>query len=441
MPKPSGKKAKRAKSKLFRTEYLSRVEGEGSLYVRVKNSVVEDVRFEIFEPPRFFEGFLRNRRFDEAPDITARICGICPVAYQMSAVHAIEDAFGTSISPAIRSLRRLLYCGEWIESHVLHIFFLHAPDFLGYDDAIRMAKDHPDLINRALKLKRIGNDIVRILGGREIHPINVRAGGLYRTPTRAELEILIEDLEWGVDASRKTVQWASTLQFPNFENEYEFVSLRHSDEYPMNEGRIVSTGGLDIPPAEYERIFVEEHVSHSNALRSVTKDRKSYCVGPLARFNLNFDRLTPSAQRAAKRAKLTVPCHNPFKSILVRSVETMYACEEAIRLIREYKEPGRPSEEVIPRAAAGYGCTEAPRGMLYHRYHFDDQGMILDAKLVPPTAQNQITIEHDLRKLVQSLLSRPERTILWQCEQAIRNYDPCISCATHFLKLHMESEP
>ncbi len=427
-------------SKTIRVDYLARVEGEGALYIKIKGDTVTDVKLKIFEPPRFFEAFLRGRNFTEAPDITARICGICPIAYQMSSCHAMEDACGVTVDGQLRALRRLIYCGEWIESHVLHVAMLHAPDFLGYESAIHMAKDHPDIVQKALKLKKIGNEIVALLGGREIHPINVRVGGFYRVPTKSELRELVPNLQWARDAAYEFVRWTGTLEFPDFEQDYEFVALRHPDEYPFNEGRLVSNKGLDIAIREYEEHFVEEHVEHSNALHSVIKGRGNYFVGPLARYNLNFDKLPPSVQKAAQEAGLGPVCRNPFKSIVVRAVETLYACEEALRIISEYEMPEKPYVEVRPRAGVGCGCTEAPRGILYHRYRIDDQGIILDAKIVPPTSQNQKTIESDLWHFVPKNINLSKEQLTWKCEQAIRNYDPCISCATHFLKVEIERE-
>jgi coenzyme F420-reducing hydrogenase alpha subunit len=416
------------------------VEGEGSLYVKVQRGQVREVRFGIFEPPRFYEAFLRGRRYDEAPDITARICGICPIAYIMSSIGAMEDAFGVTVEGQLRNLRRLIYCGEWIESHSLHVFMLHAPDFLGYEDAIRMSKDHPKEVELALKLKKIGNDLVTLVGGREIHPVNVRVGGFYRLPSRSELKSMVEPLRWALEASVKATEWVAKLKYPEFEREYEYVSLRHPDEYPLTEGRVVSSKGLDIPLRDYEKHFTEEHMPHSNALHSYLNERGAYHVGPMARFNLNFDKLTPKAQKAAKNAGIGKGCHNPFKSIIVRSVETVFACEEAIRIIDQYEEPAEAVVPIQTRAAVGCGASEAPRGLLYHRYRLDERGIILDAKITPPTAQNQKVIEQDLAELVPKIVHRPEAEITWQCEQAIRNYDPCISCATHFLRLHLERE-
>jgi coenzyme F420-reducing hydrogenase alpha subunit len=433
-----GARAGRDGSWTIQVGQLARVEGEGALYVKVKDQRVVDVQLKLFDPPRFFEALLRGRAFTEPPDITARICGICPVAYQMSACHAIEDACGVRVEGPVRALRRLLYCGEWIESHALHIYLLHAPDFLGYESAIQMAQDHPALVERGLQLKKAGNALIALLGGRAVHPVNVRVGGFYRAPTPPELQPLAEQLRWARDAAYETVRWVASFEFPDFAPDYELVALRHPDEYPLNEGRLVSNQGLDIAVSEYDAHFMEEHVPYTNALHSRLKERGAYFVGPMARYSLNYDRLSPLAREAAREAGLGPVCENPFRSIIVRGVETLYACDEALRLIAAYEPPAPAAVEIAPRAAVGYACTEAPRGILYHRYTLDANGTISEAQIVPPTAQNQKAIEDDLYHFVQQHLALPHEQLTWKCEQAIRNYDPCISCATHFLKLELE---
>ena len=420
------------------TEYLARVEGEGGMRVEIEDGRVADVKLRIYEPPRFFEAFLRGRAFTEAPDITARICGICPVAYQMSAVQAMERICGVEVGGQLRALRRLLYCGEWIESHALHVFMLHAPDFLGYESAIEIARDHPELVAKALELKKTGNRIMTVVGGREVHPINVRVGGWYRAPRKRELRELVEPLERARDLALESVVFAAGLTFPEYERDYELVALSHPGEYPIDRGRIVSTAGLDIDSSEYDEHFVEEHVRWSNALHSRIRERGSYLCGPLARFALSFDQLTPLARSAANEAGLGPGERNPFRSIVVRCVELVEAVDEALQLIADYEEPDAPAVDVEPRAGVGWGVTEAPRGILYHRYEIDDAGTILDAKIVPPTSQNQRAIEEDLRGVVERSLGIGDDELALLCEQTIRNYDPCISCATHFLKLEVE---
>jgi coenzyme F420-reducing hydrogenase alpha subunit len=422
-------------------DYLPRVEGEGALRVRLLDGKVAEVQVNIFEPPRLFEAFLRGRGANETIDITARICGICPVAYQMSAAHALEKALGVSPPPGVRALRRLLYCGEWIESHVLHVFMLHAPDFLGHESVIGMAGD-PALrpaVEQALRMKKIGNRLVTVIAGREIHPVAVCVGGFYRAPRKSTLAALEGDLAWGLDASIAAVRWAATLDYPDFEADYDFVALSHPDEYGMNEGRIVSSKGLDIAIEEFTHHFVEEHVAHSTALHSKrAATRASYMVGPLARINVNFDRLSPAARMVAREIGFAPPVRNPFKSLLARGLETIHAFEEALDLVRSYEPPEPAHADFSPRAGEGAHVTEAPRGILYHRYRLNADALVAEAKIVPPTAQNLKRMEDDLWQFVPGVLDLPVETLTLRCEQLVRSYDPCISCSAHFLKLHLE---
>jgi coenzyme F420-reducing hydrogenase alpha subunit len=420
------------------TDYLARVEGEGAMSVRLRDGEVEHVELRIFEPPRFFEAFLRGRSFLEAPDITARICGICPVAYQMSAVQAMEQICRADVPEPIQALRRILYCGEWIESHALHVYMLHAPDFLGYDGAVELAREAPEAVSRGLALKKTGNEVMRLVGGREIHPINVRVGGFYRAPTRGELRTLVEPLERAREAALETVRWTAGFDFPERAVGCELVALSMPEDYAIERGRIVSDRRLDIAVDEYDEHFVEEHVERSNALHSRRRGGGTYLCGPLARYALSGHRLSPLALEAAREAGVEPPCRDAFRSIVVRSVELVYACDEALRLIDEYEEPDAPAVPVEPRAGVGYGATEAPRGLLYHRYRLDESGTILEAKIVPPTSQNQLAIEDDLRAVVGRYSELADDELRHVCEQAIRNYDPCISCATHFLDLEVE---
>ncbi len=425
-------------NRTIKVDYLARVEGEGAFKVVVRDGKVQEAELRIFEPPRFFEAFLRGRSIDELSDIVARICGICPVAYQMSAVHAVENALGVTVDGPLRELRRLLYCGEWIESHVLHVTMLHAPDFLGYQGGIDMARDHGPAVKRGLELKKAGNDILTLLGGREIHPINVRIGGFYRAPRRREFTPLAETLKRARDQALETLRWVAGFDFPDRERDYTFVSLRHPDEYPFNEGHIVSNRGLDIAAADYDAHFHEMHVAHSTALQSRMTDGGAYLVGPLARYSLNFDKLSPAVQQAAREAGLGETCRNPYQSIVVRAVEALHAVEEALRIIADYQEPERPAVAVEPAAGVGFAATEAPRGMLWHRYALEGDGTIAEARIVPPTSQNQACIEEDLTSFIGGFLDLPDEALQHRCEQVIRNYDPCISCATHFLRLDVD---
>ncbi|MFC5748300.1 Ni/Fe hydrogenase subunit alpha [Actinomadura rugatobispora] len=417
---------------------LARVEGEGAMYVRVRDARVEEVRLNIYEPPRFFEAFLRGRAHTEPPDITARICGICPVAYQTSACQAVEAACGVTLDGRLDELRRLLYCGEWIESHALHVYLLHAPDFLGYPGAVEMARDHRDVVQRGLRLKKAGNALMETIGGRSIHPVNVRVGGFYRAPAPGDLAPLAEPLRRALDDALDTVEWAAGFDFPDFTHDHEHLALS-ADRYPIERGVLHSSAGRSFTADAFEQRVTEEQVPHSTALHArFTDDGGRYLTGPTARYSLNRDRLSPLALEAAERAGLGAECRNPFQSILVRAVEIVYAIDEALRLIGSYEPPERPSVPVPPREGTGHGVSEAPRGVLFHRYALDGDGLITSARIVPPTSQNQGAIEDDLARFVAGRLHLDDDSLARQCEQAIRNYDPCISCSTHFLDLTVE---
>jgi len=416
-------------------EGLARVEGEGSLHVEVRDGVVQQVALNIFEPPRFFEAFLRGRGALEAPDITARICGICPVAYQMSACAAIEDALGVTVSPAVTDMRRLLYCGEWIQSHALHIYLLHAPDFLGCADAVELAELDRAAVERGLAIKKIGNLLMATVGGRAIHPVNVRVGGFYSAPARAEIAALADPLRRARDLALETVSWVAGFDFPDMEGDYHFVSLRSPGHYPIESGRIASSDGLDLSPTAFNQMVVEEHVARSTALHAHLSGQRDYLTGPLARYALNASVLPRVAREAAAAAGLGPVVTNPFQSIVVRAVELVFACDEALRLAESYEAPNPPATDVPLRAGFGVGVSEAPRGLLLHAYALDAGGDITTARIVPPTSQNQITIEADLRRVVQGALDLSDADLGWRCEQAVRNHDPCISCAAHFLDI------
>jgi coenzyme F420-reducing hydrogenase alpha subunit len=424
--------------RIVTTGALARVEGEGALHVRLREGRAEEVRLEIFEPPRFFEAFLRGRAYTEAPDITARICGICPVAYQFSSIAAMEDACGVEAPAPIRALRRLLYCGEWIESHALHVFFLHGPDFLGYSSAFEMARDHREVVERALQLKKAGNALMRVIGGREIHPVNVRVGGFYRAPERADLAPVAEQLRVAREFALEAVGWTASLPCPDHDEDFEFAALVEPDRYAIESGRLATTGGLDLGPAEFSEHFAEHQVPHSTALHSRLRDGRAYLTGPLARYALGGSRLSPLALEAAAAAGLGAICRNPFRSIVVRAVEILYALDEALRLIDAYEPPDPPAVPVPPRAGVGHGWTEAPRGMLWHRYELAGDGAILDARIVPPTSQNQARIEETLTVVAEANADLGDEQLRHRCEQAVRGFDPCISCATHFLRVEIE---
>jgi coenzyme F420-reducing hydrogenase alpha subunit len=414
---------------------LARVEGEGALYIRTKDGAVDDIELNIYEPPRFFEGFLLGRYYQEVPDITARICGICPVAYQMSGVQALEQAYEVEISAEVRALRRLLYCAEYIESHALHIYMLQAPDLLGQDSVIGIAEIAPDAVKKALRLKKIGNDLLSTIGGRSVHPVNTKVGGFYRWPDIENIKGLLEDMKWALQASLETVQFAATLDYPDFEIDYEFVSITGSDEYAIYDGDILSSTGRRVSVNEFETVYLEFQVPQSTALHSHTVDGNAYFVGPLARFNNNYEQLRPIARQAAEDIGVELPLKNPYKSLIARAVELVEVCDVAVDLIEAYDPKGPPYEDVVLKEGEGCGISEAPRGILYHRYQVGADGLIRFARITPPTAQNYARMEADLWVLAPEVISLPHAEASLACEHLIRSYDPCISCSTHFLKL------
>ncbi|MEU2553427.1 nickel-dependent hydrogenase large subunit [Streptomyces sp. NPDC013313] len=441
-------------TRVLRLEALARVEGEAALHLRVEGDTVAETRLRIYEPPRFFEAFLTGRGHTEPPDITARICGICPVAYQMSACQAIENACGVTVDGPLADLRRLLYCGEWIESHTLHIYLLHAPDFLGHADMVGLARDQRAAVERGLRLKQAGNAILEQLGGRPIHPVNVRVGGFYRTPAPAELRPLAERLWRAREDALETVRWAAAFDFPEARCDHDLLALRDPGRYAVDTGTpavmtVRSTGPAlrEFALSDFEQHVREEQVPHSTAL-TARLDGRRFLTGPLARYAISGRWLHPAAAEAARDAGLGDPatgtiCDNPFRSILVRAVEVVHAVEEALRLIDGYAQPPRPAVEVPPREAVGAGATEAPRGLLYHRYALTADGTLTESRIVPPTAQNQTAIEEDVRRAVQARLDRAgpaagDEELTHLCERVIRNHDPCISCAAHFLDLTVE---
>jgi sulfhydrogenase subunit alpha len=426
----------------FTVAALSRVEGEGALRVRVRGDAIEIAEFNIYEPPRFFERFLRGREVREVPDMVARICGICPVAYQMSACHALEKAVGIRTTEGIESLRRLLYCGEWIQSHALHVHLLHAPDFLGFESGFTMAADHRELVEDGLRLKGIGNRIMEVVGGRAVHPINVAVGGFHRAPAATALQALLPDLEWGLGRSLALVRETSSFDFPDFAQDFESVCLRHDAEYPMNHGRIVSSGGLDIAVEGFPRHFSERQVPWSTALHSLLlPDQRPYLTGPLARLNLCRDLLPDAARRAADDCGLEQPIRSSFRSIVARCVELVAAFAEALSIVRACRAEIAPCRiDFTARPGQGAHATEAPRGLLYHHYVVGDDGLIASATIVPPTSQNQAQIERELRAMLPRVLTLDDEAATFQCEKLIRNYDPCISCATHFLRFEIHRD-
>jgi sulfhydrogenase subunit alpha len=421
---------------------ISRVEGEGSLRVVVRGDEIVTAELSIFEAPRFFERLVVGRTTDEVLDMVARICGICPVAYQVTAAMAFERLYGLTLDPAVRELRRLFYWAEWLQSHALHIYLLNAPDFLGYADAVAMARDERAVVVRGLALKKAGVRLLELIGGRAVHPVSMRVGGFSRTPSRAELLALRPMLEQALADSQETVRWVSAFRFPVFDREPVLMALRDDELYSLDTGRIVTSDGVDIDPSEWETAFVEEQVAHSTALQARGIDGRHHLVGPTARIALSGEGLHPLAKAALGDAGgVDILRRNVFAAITARAVEMVHACAESLRIIDEYQPPAEPRVTWEPRAGHAAWSTEAPRGLIFHHYEVDEAGHIVSARIVPPTSQNQASIEDDLRVYLPRLLDLADQEVTDRLEAMIRCYDPCISCATHFLRLDIQRLP
>ncbi len=417
---------------------LARVEGEGALDLRIEQGDIVELRLRIFEPPRFFEKFLEGRHYTEIPDMVARICGICPVAYQVTAAQALEKLFGVELDPWAQAMRRVFYCGEWIQSHSLHIHLLAAPDFFGCSSAIELARIAPDEVRRGLRIQGLGNELMDLFGARSVHPVGVRVGGFHGAPSLARIRDMREKLRAVLPEAEALIRWTAAIPVPQDDQVFVSVATRHPTDYAIERGDIGASDGLHIGVEAFDAHFVERHEPHSTALFS-TYRRQPYLVGPLARLNLNHAQLPEAIRIVLAGVGFALPSRNLFHSLTARAVEIWLALHEALRLLDDYRVPDSPWVPVTPRAGVATGGTEAPRGLLWHRYEMDGDGRVVNARIVPPTSQNQGRIEEDLRlSLLQFGLDRPDDALRLHCEKVIRNYDPCISCATHFLRMSVD---
>ena len=418
---------------------LARVEGEGALELRIEDDAITELRLRIFEPPRLFEKFIEGHPPDDVVDMVARICGICPVAYQVSAARAFEALFAIELPPSLTGLRRAMYCGEWIQSHALHIHLLAAPDFLGAPDATALAHSHPEIIQRGLRLQALGNRLIRLFGGRSVHPVGLKVGGFHRLPEADAVAELVGALEAALPEADELVRWSATLPLPQRQQTFTCLALDDPEGYPITGSTCLTSDGNRFSIEDFESHVHEFQVPHSTAFHAHL-DGRPYLVGPLARLNLHHQRLPEAIQALINEIGLTLPSGNPFHSLTARAIEIRYALAEAARLLRQYLErPARAAHiDGIPCAGTGFGASEAPRGLLWHRYDSDPHGLVTHARIIPPTAQNQERIEEDLRlELTHFGLHHDADTLRRHAEQIIRNYDPCISCATHFLELRI----
>jgi sulfhydrogenase subunit alpha len=419
-------------TKTIEVNYIARVEGRGALNISITNDgTIQDLRFRIYEPPRFFEAFLIGRRYTEVMELTSRLCGICPVAHQITALRAVENAIGLETSEQTNDLRKLLAISAHIQSHVLSMYFLSLPDLLGYESALAMAKDHLDAVKRGLRLKKLGNDISDLVGGRAVHPITAIVGGFTAIPSKNKLQAIRKRLIEAKKDAHETVDLFSNLKIPQFVRKCEHLAISDSKSYAINNGRFRSTEGLNIHESEYRDYISEKQVPYSTALHSHVKTRDSFMVGPLPRVNLNFGQLSSDAKDAAKRSGVKFPNYNPFVSHLARAIEVVHSIDESIEIIDRLPLKEEEKKDITCRAGFGAAITEAPRGSLYHSYLLDNNGIVQKADLVPPTAHNANNVEKDMHDFIQTLLDQPIEEIQRKCEMLVRAYDPCISCSTH----------
>jgi len=417
-------------------DHVTRVEGHGNIVVNVKEGKIEECKWEVVEAPRFFEAFVRGRRYLEIAHITSRICGICSIGHTLASLQATEAALGVKISEQTRLLRRILIQGENLQSHVLHAYFLAAPDFVGAPSVFPLVKTHPEVVVRALRMKKLANDLCDVFGGRTVHPITPTVNGFTKLPEIKEVKDIRKQL---VDASpdlEATLALFKTLKIPAFERETEYISLKSKEEYALYDGVIASTDAGTTPVANYRNWTNEYLVPHSTA-KYAKNVRDSYMVGALARFNNNHDQLSPRAKKAAAELGLKTPCYNPFMNTVAQVVEVVHAVDESIRLIDEVLDKGLKEEDrrILLKAGRGVGAVDVPRGILFHDYTYDKNGICTEANCIIPTNQNHANIQKDMEALLPQILNQPPEEIRLKLEMLVRAYDPCISCSTHLLKV------
>ncbi len=416
----------------FKVTRLTRVEGHGNILVRTAGGKLREVRLEVTESPRFFERILVGRSWQDVHIIASRICGICSVAHQLASVQATEAAFGIVPSEQTILLRKLLYCGEMIESHILHLFFLAAPDFLHLSSLLPLVKARETVALCGLRLKRLGNSILEVIGGRAIHPQSVMVNGFGKLPGKKQLRDLQTKLKNAHADLEEAVIFFKNLKFPSFSRKTEFLCLKNANNYALISGDIISSATGISSIQEYLEIISEYVVPYSTA-KFARHAGGSYAVGALARFNHNSQQLKPLAREAAGNLGLEVPCYNPFMNNLAQLVEVVHEIESSINYIDLLINSDFSEERlrINPRVGRGVGIVEAPRGLLIHDYTYDGMGRLVKVNCIIPTNQNCANIEDDLRSLVQENMNRGQQEVKQLCEMLVRAYDPCIGCSTH----------
>jgi coenzyme F420-reducing hydrogenase alpha subunit len=418
----------------IKVHHITRVEGHGNIVVDTSNGEIKECRFEVVEAPRFFEAFVRGRPYYEVNHITSRICGICAVGHSTTSAMATEKALEVKLTEQAELLRKLNFHGEIIDSHVLHTYYLVAPDFFGVGSVIPLVDTHREVVERALRIKKLSGDLCAMIGGRHTHPCALVVGGFTHTPTEGELRAMrqrLVDARADMDA---TVDVFSTLDWPEFERETEYISLTKDDEYAFVGGMIKSSDGFTYAVEDYKKVTNEEMVPFSTA-KWTHHNRDSYMVGALARFNNNFDQLHPQAKKAAAKLGMKPQVTNPFLNSGAQVVEMVHCVEDSIEIIDELLarslEPEEPAAVDVKDGEGAASC-EVPRGILFHHYSYQD-GFCGDANCIIPTNQNMANLNHDMQELVPQIIDRPQDEVRLLLEMLVRAYDPCISCSAHFL--------
>jgi coenzyme F420-reducing hydrogenase alpha subunit len=426
----------------IKVKHITRVEGHGNIVVKASDGTIEKVEWQIPEAPRFFEAMVRGRKYDEIQTIVSRICGICSASHSLAALRAVEDALGVSVSPQTKKLRILLNYGEQIESHVLHVGYLVAPDLLGVKSVVPLVTTHPDLVKTIIAAHRLGNEIMELIGGRRTHPVAVKVGGFSRIPTEAQLKELRQKIEDVIPRLKVIAEAVLSLadKLPAFERDTEYISLKNPDYYTFYDGKIVSTDvDQEIDVHEFESV-ANEYVSPQSTAKWTKWHRDSFAVGALARFNNNAEQLLPLARSIADMFGIKKGCCNPYFNNIAQIVEVVQSVEHSIQLIDELLESGLDTEASKPakvtlKVCEGVGCVEAPRGILFHRYKFDENGICTEANICIPTNENHGNIQKDFESLVPQCINedKSEDEIRLALEMLVRAYDPCISCSVHYL--------
>jgi sulfhydrogenase subunit alpha len=417
--------------------HVTRVEGHGNIVVEMSDGKLKECRFDVVETPRFFEAMLRGRPYTEASHITSRICGICATGHATTSLRATENALGIQPSQQTVLLRKLSFHGEILDSHVLHVYMLIAPDFLGVGSVIPLVGTHPEVVLRALRMKKLAGDICAVVTGRHTHPIAMTVGGFTHFPKAKQLEELRQRLVAARQDVDATVALFATLPWPQFERDTEYVSLTRPDEYAFIDGEIITSDGARLPIPAYQQVTNEYLVPHSSA-KFTRHLRDSYMVGALARFNNNYHQLHPRAKEAAVALGIQPKVTNPYLNSAAQVVEIVHCMEDAIQILDQLLELGVRPEELIPPTRAsgeGVGACEVPRGILFHHYWVGEDGKLTGANCIIPTNQNIANLQEDMRELVPQISHKPKEAIQLELEMLVRAYDPCISCSVHVAKI------